>query len=297
MGVAIFIGILAFAAVYWANGIVRPVRQISDRLSDRRALREGALVEAPTPLDVPDRSPMEFHRLAYSFESMAASLRAQRAGVAAARAERLGLLRRMLPPTVAQRIADGQVQALEEVPLVTVGVVVVEGMGALVQVGEAAASRELVDELLAEIDALADQHGIERVKVVGDAYFAACGHDRPFLDHAPRLVSFVSDARDAVREIATAAGHNVGLDITAGVHTGAVTVGMTGGTRLVYDVWGDTVTVAHEYARRADHGQILVTDATHALLPETIGGHPVDTPAADGTTIWSIEPATVKGPA
>ena len=295
VGVAIFVAVLAFAAAYWAGGIVRPVRQISDRLVDARALGDRALDHEPEPLDVPDRSPIEFHRLAHSFETMAASLRAQRASVAAARAERLGLLRRMLPPTVAQRIADGHVQALEEVPQVTVGVAVVEGMGALVQVGAEAASRDVVDRLLSELDELAEQHGVERVKLVGDAYFAACGHDRPYLDHAPRLVGFVSDARDAVREISTESGTNVGLDLTAGIHTGAVTVGMTGGARLVYDVWGGTVTVAHEIARRADHGEILVTESTKRLLPDTVE---VEHSTSNGDeSVWSVEPATVKGPA
>ncbi len=302
VGVAIFIVLLAFAAVYWANGIVRPIRQISDRLAtdDDTGVVEQLGTE-PEPLDVPDRSPIEFHRLATSFESMAAGLRAQRANVAAARTERLALLRKMLPPTVAQRVADGQIQALEEIPQVTVGVVVVEGLSALVQVGSDSSSRELVDHLLGEIDELAERHGIERIKVVGDAYFAAVGHDRPYLDHAPRMVSFASDARDAVREIGThgdkAGGDSTGLDLAVGIHTGAVTVGMTGGARLVYDVWGTTVTVAHEVARRAGRGQILVTDATKALLPSSIGVERDDAASGEVLEVWSVEPATVRGSA
>ena len=298
VGVAIFIVLLSFAAVYWAGGIVRPIRQISDRLAttDDAALRERLGTEPP-PLDVPDRSPVEFHRLATSFESMASGLRAQRAHVAAARDERLGLLRKMLPPTVAQRVADGQIQALEEVPQVTVGVAVVEGLSALVEVGSHSASRDLVDRGLAEMDELAAQHGIERIKVVGDAYFAAVGHDRPFLDHAPRMVNFASDARDAMREIRGPSGDGSGLDLAVGIHTGAVTVGMTGGTRLVYDVWGETVTLAHEVARRAGHGQILVTDATRALLPESIGLEHDDEASGEVLEVWSVEPTTVRGPA
>lgn len=298
VGVAIFIVLLSFAAVYWASGIVRPIRQISDRLAttDDEGLHERLGTEPP-PLDVPDRSPIEFHRLATSFESMAVELRAQRAVVAAARAERLGMLRKMLPPTVAQRVADGQIQALEEVPQVTVGVAVVEGLSALVEVGSHSSSRDLVDRGLAEMDELAARHGIERIKVVGDAYFAAVGHDRPFLDHAPRMVNFASDARDAMREIRGPSGADSDLDLAVGIHTGAVTVGMTGGTRLVYDVWGETVTLAHEVARRAGHGQILVTDTTRALLPESIGLERDDEASGEVLQVWSVEPTTVRGPA
>jgi class 3 adenylate cyclase len=70
---------------------------------------------------------------------------------------------------------------------------------------------------------------------------------------------------------------------------------MTGGARLVYDVWGGTVTVAHEIARRADHGEILVTETTRRLLPETIEVE--HTTGSDDKSVWSVEPATVNGPA
>jgi len=311
VGVAIFIVLLTFVAVFWANEIVRPIREISDRLA-----RRGPSAAVQEPLRVPERSPIEFHRLAASFESMAASLRAQRDDVAAARAERLDLLRQMLPPAVAQRVAEGTIQSLEEVAQVTVGVAVVEGLSALVQIDSGDASRGLVDRLLAELDELAERNGVERVKVVGDAYFAACGHDRPYLDHAPRMVAFATDARDAIRDLGRATAG--GLDLTVGIHTGPVTVGMTGGARLVYDVWGETVTAAHAIARRAENGQILVSGATKVLLPESIevtafddaeaagpetddatgddetGG---DTTGGDVRGIWVIEAATVRGPA
>jgi class 3 adenylate cyclase len=297
VGVAIFVVLLAFVAVFWATGIVRPIREIGDRLA-----RRDRLDAEPEALNVPDRSPIEFHRLAASFESMAASLRAQRAEVSAARVERLDLLRKMLPPAVAQRVEDGSIQALEEVPQVTVGVAVVVGLGALVEIESGDASRALVDRLLAELDDLAERHGIERVKVVGDAYFAACGHDRPYLDHAPRLVAFASDARDAIHELGATTPD--GLDLTAGVHTGPVTVGMTGGARLVYDVWGETVTIAHAVVRRGRSGQILVTETTRQLLPDSIvvepfdDGDPQDVTGIDATFgVWSVEAATVKGSA
>jgi class 3 adenylate cyclase len=178
-----------------------------------------------------------------------------------------------------------------------------------VQVDSGDASRGLVDRLHGELDELAERNGIERVKVVGDAYFAACGHDRPYLDHAPRMVAFATDARDAIRELG--AGTRGGLDLTVGIHTGPVTVGMTGGTRLVYDVWGETVTEAHAVARRAANGEILVTDTTRALLPESVeltrvevasdvAGGPArgdGVPVDDGLALWSVEAATVRGSA
>ncbi len=267
VGVAIFVALLAFAAVWWANRVVRPVRRISERLASRALEADHTVEPSPHPpgIDIPERSPIEFHQLANSFESMAGTLRAQRTEVLDARAERLRLLREMLPPTVAQRVSEGQLRSLDDVPSVTVGVATVEGLAGLVRPESSINGHRLVERLHAELDQTALAHGVERIKIVGDAYYAACGHDRPYLDHAPRLAAFAADARDAVRSIGAETGEE--LDLSVGVHTGPVTVGMTGGQRLVYDVWGPTVTIAHNLARVATPGQILVSAETRALLP------------------------------
>jgi class 3 adenylate cyclase len=292
VGAATFIVVLTFLAVGWAATIVRPIRAISDRLGSA-ATTGGGGTGPREPIEVPARSPIEFHRLAESFESMAAALTEHQMQLTAARTEHLRLLRRMLPPAVAERVAKGDLKSLEEVPQATVAAVVVLGLGELVRVGEASSERELVDRLHAELDDAAERHGLERVKVIGDAYFAACGHDRPLIDHAPRAVGFAADAIDAIREIGeTSAAH---LDGKVGVHTGPVTVGMSGGARLLYDVWGETVTAAHYLARQAPSGDIVVSDATRTLLPDSTEVTPVATETESGA--WIVSLTSVGGPA
>ena len=51
-----------------------------------------------------------------------------------------------------------------------------------------------------ELDELARHHGLEPIKIIGDEYYAACGHDRPYIDHAPRTIAFAADAFDLVHE-------------------------------------------------------------------------------------------------
>lgn len=259
VGTSLFVIAIAFFAVGWAQGIVRPVKAISARLADPGA--------ASDPLVIPPQSPVEMHRLVDSFSSMAATLERQRLDLALAREERLELMRRMLPSAVADRLASGELDGVDEVPQATVVVVVVLGLGELVRHG-GPSRRGLVDQLHGDLDELAEHHGLDRIKVVGDAYFASCGHDRPFIDHAPRVVTFATDAGDAVRELGNRYGHR--LDVAAGVHTGPVTVGMTGGARLVYDVWGDTVATADHLARRAGPGVVLVSDEVASLLPHEL---------------------------
>ena len=284
-GTAIFIVGLVFLAIAWAARIVQPVRAISERLRSNR--------EALGPIDVPPRSPIEFQRLAKSFESMSEALADQQAQLAKAREDRLRLLRRMLPPAIAERVARGDMESLEEVPQATIVVIVVLGLGALVRDDASAGNRELVDSIHAELDELANRNGVERLKVVGDAYFASCGHGQPYIDHAPRAVSFALDARHAVRELG--AGTAGGLDVSVGLHTGPVTMEVSAENRLLYDVWGWPVTAAHNLARRGQRGDVLVSNTTKVLLPDTVEA--IRWSGLDDDAVWKITSVPVSGPA
>ena len=264
VGAAIFVVVLAFFAVAWANGIIRPVRYISDRIS-RHGRSEG-------DIEVPPQTPVEIQQLALQLARMKHTLVAQHEEIAVARAERLGLLRSMLPASVADRVAAGDVRSLEQAPAASVVVIVVLGLADLVRDGSDTGDRELVDHLLTELDDLAAVHGLDRIKVVGDAYYGACGHDRPYIDHAPRSVAFALDALDAIAELDTDAP----LSLAIGIHSGPVTTGMAGGASLVYDVWGLTVGTAHVLARQARGGQVRVTEASRSLLPDSYATEPID---------------------
>ncbi len=292
VGAAVYVLALAFVAVAWSQRFMRPVRLISERLG-RRALAQPASQQL-APLQISASSPAEFHDLADSLAAMGAALRQQQDDLAAARAERLAVLERMVPPSVAQRVVSGDLDSLEEVPATTVVVVVVLGLGALIESSSTDGDRRVLDELHADLDAIAFEQGLDRIKVVGDSYFAVCGHDRPYIDHASRAVGFAEGVADAVWALSRST--RVGLDTAIGISSGPVTVGMSGGSRLVYDVWGPTVTTAHTLARSAGAGQIVLTESTRARLPDDIelqrsdvrwsdpeGGHG----EPDGT-VWTV---------
>ncbi|MDG1266725.1 MAG: cache domain-containing protein, partial [Ilumatobacter sp.] len=106
VGAAIFVVLLAFAAVAWANGIVRPIRYVSDRIS-----RQGRSEDV---IQVPPQTPVEIQQLSSRLEFMKNTLVSQQSAIAAARNDRLGLLRSMLPPSVAQRFTSGDLRALDQ---------------------------------------------------------------------------------------------------------------------------------------------------------------------------------------
>ena len=267
VGVAIFMVLLAFLAVGWATSVMRPVRSLSDRLAI------GA-PESDDAIEVPDRSPIEFHRMAAQFEEMAQSLHFQHRQLASAREERLGLMKRMLPESVATRLAAGDQQSIDEAPDASVAVLAMVGLAAIAPAptGDPGIDSDIqhadLEQFLSDLDDLAHHHGLERIKLIGDEYYAAVGHDRPYIDHAPRAIAFAVEAFDLLAGSPIHSGG--GVELSAGVASGPITVGLTGTSGLVYDVWGVTVRRADQLARRAGHGRLFVADETTTKLPDTI---------------------------
>jgi hypothetical protein len=100
---------------------------------------------------------------------------------------------------------------------------------------------------------------------MGDTYFAVCGVETPYLDHAPRSVRFAFEVRAEVRRFAEE--NDLDLDVSGGVDAGPVTVGLIGNARLIYDLWGETAEHAVAIAGLAGDGEILVTDDVRDRLP------------------------------
>lgn len=275
VAIAILVAGVALVMIPWSRRVFRPLRAVSDRLS--RAHRG----EDAQPAEVGPRDPVEFAELADSVDRMIASLAAQQAEVEAAIAERRATLRALLPPAIARRVDAGDRRVVDEVPQASVVVLLAEGIGRLT--GTSTAGRELLRRLVDELDTLSERHGLARVKLLGDAYYAGCGLERPVLDHAPRAVAFALAALDSAREVA--AEVDVDLQLAAGVHSGQVTVGLAGSALLVYDVWGDTVGDAELLAQAASPGEVLVSAPTRAMLPPEVATVPRDTP---GGPAWRV---------
>ena len=135
-----------------------------------------------------------------------------------------------------------------------------------------------------EADDLAAVIGLERVTLTGNVYYAVCGLNTPYVDHAPRSVTFALRVRDSLRRIARE--HDLDVDVSAGINSGPVTTGLIGGSRLIYDLWGDTVDDAYRIGRGARTGQILVTESTRDRLPASTATDPVA--VVPGISTWVV---------
>jgi adenylate cyclase len=119
--------------------------------------------------------------------------------------------------------------------------------------------------VFSDVDALAERHGVEKIKTVGDAYMAASGVPEPAADGAARMARFAVDLR---RRFEETAGFGEALRIRVGMATGPVVAGVIGTRKFSYDVWGDTVNTA---ARMESHGEPMRIHVD-ARTREVLGG-------------------------
>jgi adenylate cyclase len=124
----------------------------------------------------------------------------------------------------------------------------------------------ILDHLFSRFDALVEQHGLEKIKTIGDCYMAAAGVPNPRPDHARKAALLALDMRDAVATSAVAG--QSGLELRIGINSGPVVAGVIGTKRFLYDLWGDAVNTASRMESQSTPGEIQITRATYDLLKD-----------------------------
>ena len=137
-----------------------------------------------------------------------------------------------------------------------------------------------LDHLFSHFDDLAEQHGLEKIKTIGDCYMAAAGVPTPRPDHARALALLALDMLDAMRSddgVGT-----LGLELRVGINSGPVVAGVIGRKRFLYDLWGDAVNTASRMESHGTPGRIQITRATYELLADDFDCEPRGTIAVKG---------------
>src|SRR5262249_30762537 len=117
----------------------------------------------------------------------------------------------------------------------------------------------LFNDLIVAFDEVAERHGVEKVKTVGSSYMAACGLAVQRVDHARRMIEYALELLRIVRHFNQERGTSLVVEVS--IHAGPVVGGVVGRTRFLYDLWGDTVNVAHAMQTHAGVNTIRVTEA------------------------------------
>ncbi|MDE2600140.1 MAG: adenylate/guanylate cyclase domain-containing protein [Rhodocyclaceae bacterium] len=122
----------------------------------------------------------------------------------------------------------------------------------------------LLNRVFSAFDDLAERHGLEKIKTIGDAYMVAGGLNLETARHVHAMAALAVEMRALLRNNADV--NPIGLELHIGIATGPVIAGVLGKHKFVYDLWGDTVNLASRITEEAGASQILCDPETRRIL-------------------------------
>jgi class 3 adenylate cyclase len=163
------------------------------------------------------------------------------------RSERL--LLNVLPAPIAERLKTDPAPIADRFPEASILFADIVGFTSLSSGMPPEELVSLLNALFTGFDRVADRHGLEKIKTIGDAYMAVCGVPVPLPDHLERIADAAVEMRDLAASGVRAGGRRLAVRI--GIDTGPVVAGVIGERKFIYDLWGDPVTMA---SRMESHG-------------------------------------------
>jgi class 3 adenylate cyclase len=176
-----------------------------------------------------------------------------------------GLLLNILPEAIIEQLktsSGGRIaQAFDEV-----SVVFADAVGSTEQAARSSPEEfaDALDALFRRFDGIADRHGLEKIKTIGDAYMAVAGAPVPVNDHAAAAVGMALDILAEAGDLRWPSGDPI--VVRGGVATGSAVAGVIGQRKFAYDLWGDTVNLASRLEEYGEPGRVLVSEATATQL-------------------------------
>ena len=175
------------------------------------------------------------------------------------------LLLNILPAAIAERLKRNEVNIAQGHADVTVMFADIVGFTRMTEELSPVETVKILNDVFSIFDDMADKHGVEKIKTIGDAYMAAGGLDAGAQIHyADAVARMALEMQDKVAEYRKRTGERI--EIRIGIGTGPVVAGVIGKKKFIYDMWGDTVNVAFRMAADAYSGAIQVDLTTHRRL-------------------------------
>jgi len=174
------------------------------------------------------------------------------------------LLLNILPPPIAERMKNGEINIADSHLDATVMVADLVGFTALSAHIKPEQIVELLNEIFSGFDVLTTKRGLEKIKTIGDAYMVAGGISYPRTDHAEACAGLALNMQEEIERFNSQ--YNTSIQIRIGICTGPVVAGVIGRKRFAYDLWGETVNLACHLESTGEPGKIQVAESTFERL-------------------------------
>jgi guanylate cyclase len=183
-----------------------------------------------------------------------------------AKAESDALLLNVLPRSIADRLKSGERVIADHYDEVTVLFADVVEFTPFAARETPARIVEVLNEVFGHFDTLAERHGLEKIKTIGDAYMVVAGAPEPRADHAAVIVDMALEMLAVASTTESSPGRPLQLRI--GIASGPVVAGVIGHRKFSYDLWGHAVNLASRMESTGVPGAIQVAASTWELCSD-----------------------------
>ncbi|PSN48742.1 hypothetical protein C0J52_08911 [Blattella germanica] len=125
---------------------------------------------------------------------------------------------------------------------------------------------ETLNELFGRFDEASKEHGVLRIKFLGDCYYCVSGVPEYNPNHAKNCVSLGLDMIAIIKEVREERKLKETLDMRIGIHSGKILSGLLGVCKWQYDVWSRDVIIASNMEQAGRPGRVHITKETLDLL-------------------------------
>ncbi len=174
------------------------------------------------------------------------------------------LLLNILPAAISNRLKEQPASITEDFADVTVLFADIVGFSQIAASMSAIQLVNLLNPIFSAFDRLTEQHSLEKIKTIGDAYMVVGGLPTQRSDHAQAIAQMALHMQAAIALFNTE--NNQNFSIRIGIHSGSVVAGVIGLKKFTYDLWGDTVNIASRMESQGVPGKIQVTENTYKSL-------------------------------
>lgn len=174
------------------------------------------------------------------------------------------LLLNILPQPIAEQLKQNPqsiAYRFDEVAILFADIVNFTGLSAAIPPTDLV---NLLNQIFSEFDQLAEQHSLEKIKTIGDAYMVVGGLPSPREHHIEAIADMALDMQHAIRHYKRQDGRPFSLRIGIGV--GPVVAGVIGIKKFSYDLWGDAVNLASRMESQGEPERIQVTETVYQRL-------------------------------
>ena len=178
------------------------------------------------------------------------------------------LLNNLLPKETATQLKNEGQSAARDFSLVSVMFTDFVGFTGIAENMKAKDLVGILDKFFRKFDDIIEEHDLEKIKTIGDAYMCAGGVPIRNKTNPINTVLAAIRIQDYMREEKALAimenRHYWKLRI--GINTGPVSAGVIGSKRYSYDVWGRTVNRAQRMEQMCEPERIAITEDTFEYI-------------------------------